>query len=76
MNSIRLVITAFVVGLLLIVGAGWRWTSHNQPPAKATASHVVLGVAAMAGLGGLVAVWRPRHDEAPAPAGGGRDAHD
>lgn len=74
---IRLTITAFVFALLLLVGAGWQWTSRNQPPARATASHVVLGIAAVAGLGGLVAIWRPQRT-APAGArtsttGGGHD---
>ncbi len=76
MIAIKLTITAFIVVLLLIVGAGWQWTAQNQPPSRATASHVVLGIAAVAGIAGLIAIWRPqpaRHARTGAPSGGGHD---
>ena len=55
----RLAISAFVAILLVVVGLGWIWTSRNQPAALATASHVVLGIAALAGLFALFVIWRP-----------------
>jgi hypothetical protein len=38
--------------------AGWIWTGRYQPPAQAVASHVVLGLGILAGIFGLVTVWR------------------
>jgi hypothetical protein len=76
MIAIKLTITAFVAVLLLIVGAGWQWTARHQPPEKAIASHMVLGIAAAAGIVGLVAIWRPRqarHGRSQAPTRGGHD---
>ena len=56
---IRLAISAFIVVLVGLCVAGWIWTGDHQPPAKAVASHVVLGVAMLSGVAGLVGIWRP-----------------
>lgn len=55
---VRLGITAFVVVLLAIVTSGWIWTQAHQPPPLRAASHVVLGIAALAGVFGLARIWR------------------
>lgn len=57
-NRVRAAITVFVVLLLIIVGLGWVWTTGHQPPALRQASHVVLAVAALAGVFGLTRIWR------------------
>jgi hypothetical protein len=44
--------------LLAIVTAGWSWTQAHQPPPLRAASHVVLGMAALAGVFGLTRIWR------------------
>ena len=57
MNGVRIVITVFVAALLATIALGWVWTSSNQPPPLSTASHVVLGIAGLAGIGALVKIW-------------------
>ena len=47
MGLIRVAITFFVVLLLTVVTLGWIWTGSHQPPPLRTASHVVLGIAAV-----------------------------
>jgi membrane protein YdbS with pleckstrin-like domain len=67
-NAARIAITAFVLVLLIIVSLGWTWTTRHQPPALRTASHVVLGLAALAGIFAVTRIWRrdgrPQSDRA------------
>jgi hypothetical protein len=58
MNLVRITVSAFILLLLLIVTLGWVWTGSHQAPAQATASHVVLGIAGLAGIFALVTLWR------------------
>jgi hypothetical protein len=57
-NQIRIAITLFVLVLLVVVTLGWVWTASHQPPPLRTASHVVLGIAALAGILALAKIWR------------------
>ena len=57
-NGIRIAITAFVLVLVTIVGLGWLWTGSHQPPPLRTASHIVLALAALAGVFAVVRIWR------------------
>ena len=57
-------ITAFVTLLLIIVALGWVWTARHQPPALRTASHVVLTIAALAGVFAVARIWRGDHSRA------------
>jgi membrane protein YdbS with pleckstrin-like domain len=57
-NRVRIAITVFVVALLGIVALGWIWTNTHQPPPLRIASHVVLSLAALAGLFALAKIWR------------------
>ena len=59
MNGVRIAITAFVLVLLTIVTLGFIWTGSHQPPPLRAASHIVLGIAAFAGIVGLARIWRP-----------------
>ena len=59
MRLVRLAITVFVVLLLAVVTMGWIWTGSHQPPPLRTASHVVLSIAAFAGVFALARIWRP-----------------
>jgi hypothetical protein len=59
MFVIRTLISAFLLLLLWSTLAGWGWTATHQPAAQAVASHVVLGLAAVAGLWGLFIIWKP-----------------
>jgi hypothetical protein len=61
MTLVRLGITCFVLILLSVVALGWIWTGSHQPPPLRTASHLVLGIAAAAGIFALARIWR--HDE-------------
>jgi membrane protein YdbS with pleckstrin-like domain len=58
MNAVRVGITMFIVVLLAIVTLGWIWTAAHQPPPLRTASHVVLSLAALAGIFALTRIWR------------------
>ncbi len=58
MTRVRILISVFMVILLTIVALGWSWTASHQPPALAAASHVVLGIAGLAGIFALVTLWR------------------
>ena len=60
MNAVRIGITVFILALLTIVTLGWMWTSSHQPPPLRTASHVVLAIAALAGIFALTKIWRRR----------------
>ena len=51
-------VTGFVALLLIIVALGWIWTARHQPPPLRTASHVVLTIAALAGVFAVVRIWR------------------
>ena len=59
MLLVRVTITGFVLLLLSIVTMGWIWTGSHQPPPLRTASHVVLSIAAFAGVFALATIWRP-----------------
>lgn len=49
---------AFILVLFAVVGVGWTWASTHQAPSQALASHAVLSLSALAGVIGLVALWR------------------
>jgi len=58
MRLVRVAITLFVALLLAVVTMGWIWTGRHQPPPQRTASHVVLAIAAVAGVFALARIWR------------------
>ena len=37
---------------------GFMWTGTHQPPAQAVAGRIVLALSALAGVVGLIALWR------------------
>jgi len=51
-------ITGFVALLLITVTLGWNWTTSHQPPPLRRASHVVLAIAALAGVFAVTKIWR------------------
>ena len=59
MRLVRVAITFFLVVLLAVVTMGWIWTGSHQPPPLRTASHMVLAIAAFAGIFALARIWRP-----------------
>ena len=60
MSAIRLVISLFILVLISLSAMGWVWTGAHQPPDQALAARTVLVLAALSGVGGLVALWRGR----------------
>jgi hypothetical protein len=50
--------SAFILVLFVIIGVGWTWASTHQTGSQALASHAVLSLSAVAGVVGLVALWR------------------
>ncbi|HEU5197198.1 MAG TPA: hypothetical protein VFW70_20850 [Methylomirabilota bacterium] len=55
---IRAVMSAFILVLFVIAGMGWTWATTHQTPSQALASHAVLALSAVAGVVGLIALWR------------------
>jgi hypothetical protein len=58
--AIRLAASIFILVLMGLTAMGWIWTGAHQPPAQAVAARFVLALAALAGVVGLVALWRWR----------------
>lgn len=58
MTAVRIAITSFILILLTVVALGWRWTDGHQPPPLRMASHVVLSLAALAGIFAIAKIWR------------------
>ena len=58
MTAIRLVISLFILVLIGLSAMGWVWTGAHQPPDQALAARTVLVLAALSGIGGLIALWR------------------
>ncbi len=67
MTWVKIGVTVFVAAIFAIVAMGWVWTGANQPPAGALASRIVFVITALAGLVGLVAVWRWHPSASGAP---------
>jgi hypothetical protein len=61
MNAVRIVISLFILVLIGVSVVGWVWTGHHQSASESEASRVVLTLAALAGVAGLVALWRIDH---------------
>lgn len=58
MTAIRLTASIFILILIGLSAMGWIWTGSHQPPVQAMAARIVLALAALAGMVGLVALWR------------------
>ena len=58
MTAIRLAASAFILVLIVLSAMGWVWTGAHQPPAQALAGRTVLVLNALAGVVGLIALWR------------------
>jgi hypothetical protein len=59
-TAIRLVVSLFILVVISLSAMGWVWTGIHQPPDQARAARTVLVLAALSGIGGLVALWRGR----------------
>ncbi|HZM96961.1 MAG TPA: hypothetical protein VFB92_26250 [Vicinamibacterales bacterium] len=58
MNAIRVAASLFILVLIGLSAMGWMWTGTHQPPAQAVAGRIVLALSALAGVVGLIALWR------------------
>ncbi len=63
MNAIRIVISLFILSLLVLSVAGWIWAGGQPTPQAMIGSRVALTVSALAGVVGLVAVWRAKRTD-------------
>jgi hypothetical protein len=57
-NAIRVAASLFILVLIGLSAMGWMWTGTHQPPAQAVAGRIVLALSALAGVVGLIALWR------------------
>lgn len=58
-KGIRLAITAFTLVLMAVSVMGWAWWSGaDQPAGQVLAGRTVLLLGVLAGIVGLVAIWR------------------
>ena len=55
---IRAAMSAFILALFVITGLGWNWAAEHLTPGQALASRTVLGLSAITGVMGLIALWR------------------
>ena len=58
MHVVRITISLFILVLIGVSVVGWVWTGHHQSASQSEASRLVLTLAALAGVAGLVALWR------------------
>jgi hypothetical protein len=58
MTLVRLALTLFILVLVALTVAGWIWTGAHQAPAQSIASRAVLTAGALAGIVGLIQIWR------------------
>ena len=58
MAKIRLAASAFILVLIVLSAMGWVWAGAHQPPDQALAGRTVLVLGALAGVVGLIALWR------------------
>jgi hypothetical protein len=63
MNVVRALISLFIAVLITVSAVGWIWTGAHQTADQALASRLVLTLGAVAGLVGLLALWRGRPHE-------------
>ena len=68
MNIIRIVISLFIAVLIAIAVLGWIWTSAHQTATQSAASHVVLGLTILAGMVGMITIWRAGPGNGHGPA--------
>lgn len=54
----------FLVVLVVLSVMGWVWTGANQPPAEMAGGRAVLLLGGLAGVGGLLVIWRRRSPQA------------
>jgi hypothetical protein len=60
-TAIRITATLFILALIALAAMGWVWNGANQAPALAVSGRLVLALGALAGVAGLVALWRWPH---------------
>jgi hypothetical protein len=58
MNAVRFALSFFIAVLIVLSAMGWVWTGVHQPTPLAVAGRAVLALGALAGVVGLVAIWR------------------
>jgi len=59
---VRLAASFFILLLIVLSAMGWVWSGTHQPPGQVLAARAVLALAALVGVVGLVALWRPPVD--------------
>jgi len=57
-TAIRIAISLFIVVLITLSVMGWVWTGAHQPAGQMEAGRAVLAICMLAGIVGLVAIWR------------------
>lgn len=57
-NAVRGALSLFIVLLIAVASTGWIWTARHQPAGQSIASRTVLTLCIVAGVVGLVALWR------------------
>jgi hypothetical protein len=59
-TAIRLAASVFILVLIALSVMGWVWAGTHQPADQVLAARTVLGLSALTGAAGLVALWRWR----------------
>jgi hypothetical protein len=64
MNVVRVVISLFILVLIALSVGGLIWAGDQPSLQSPVGCRVVLTVTGLAGVGGLVVLWRPRPTDA------------
>jgi hypothetical protein len=65
MNVIRIAISIFLLGVIVLAVLGWQWAGQQPETFQAGGARAVLSLGALGSLFALYMLWRPdRHGHA------------
>lgn len=61
MNTVRVLMSVFLLAVVILSFLGWRWAVELPPP-KLEAARLVLAISGIAALGAMALIWstKPR----------------
>lgn len=56
MNTVRSIVSVFLITLLVLAAAGWNWAG-SQPAPTSTGARIALGLCGLMAVGSLAVLW-------------------